>query len=87
MVHLLHHRYEEKWRWFGEIMHLPEAAMDTIQGEIPSDEERLRAVVQYWILRDPHASWRRLITQLYRHGEDDLAGQLLNNAERLLGMH
>ena len=85
MTALLLHKYNEKWRWFGRMIYLPETVLDTIMEEHSSGVDCLREVVQYWLLKDPYASWRRLITQLYQNEEFDLADSLLLNAEKCPG--
>ena len=43
---------------------ISDAKLDAIKSEFSTDKERLRALIQYWLLRDPYASWRRLIIKL-----------------------
>ena len=57
----------QQWRVVCEELYIPRAVLDRIQRECSSDEERLRSGIRYWLLRDPYASWRRLITRLYRY--------------------
>ena len=52
------------WRKVGEILRIPYTKLSEIKGEYHSDEEREGAVIRYWILRDPFASWRRIIGRL-----------------------
>ena len=40
-----------------------------------------------WLLRDPLASWRRLIDQLYWQDEAERADSNLHYAEELTGMY
>ena len=42
---------------------IPDAKLAIIS-ELSTDKERLRTLIQYWLLRDPYASWRRLIFRL-----------------------
>ena len=46
----------------------------------------MRAGVREWLLRDPLASWRRLIDQLYVNSEAERADSILHYAEELTGM-
>ena len=46
------------------MLFIPNTKLAAIKGEFTTEKERLRAVVMYWLLRDPLASWRRLISQL-----------------------
>ena len=40
-----------------------------------------------WLLRDPLASWRRLIDQLYVWGEAERTDSILHYTEELTGMY
>ena len=40
-----------------------------------------------WLLRDPLASWRRLINQIYIYDKVERAGSILHYAEELTGMY
>ena len=67
------------WKRVGDELHVPSSKLDAIASENSTDRQRLAAVVRYWILRDPFASWRRLIHALddkykdglYYDAEDD----------------
>ena len=79
-----------KWRVVGDELSISRAILSFIDGDCVSDEERLRRVVRYWILKDPYASWRQLITSLYGYGHNDadlikVAGDIKSNAEKLTG--
>ena len=43
---------------------IPHSKLSEIEGEYHSDEECEAAVIRYWILRDPFASWRRIVERL-----------------------
>ena len=45
----------------GRMLLIPHSKLNEIEGECYSDEECEVAVIRYWILRDPFASWRRII--------------------------
>ena len=59
-----------------------------------STDEQEAAVVRYWLLRDPLASWRRIIRQLdqwagfpgYGH-YSDIANRIRHYAEELTGIY
>ena len=56
----------------GEVLFIPDTKLAAIKGEFTTEKERLRAVVMYWLLRDPLASWRRLISQLDEYSLSDI---------------
>jgi hypothetical protein len=48
----------------------------------------VRAGVREWLLRDPLASWRRIINQIYwEYYEIERADSILHYAEELTGMY
>ena len=47
----------------------------------------MSAAVREWLLRDPLASWRRIIDQLYNWNKGDQADSILHYAEELTGMY
>ena len=74
------------------MLFIPDTKLAAIKGEFPTEKERLRAVVMYWLLRDPLASWRRLISQLDHYSEiietaaaAATANSIRNYAEKLTG--
>ena len=76
------------WRKVGEMQFIPNFKLSEIEGEYSSDEEREVAVIRYmyWILRDPFASWRRIIERLEVRGRHDHAITLDPYSEELTGM-
>ena len=70
----------------GAMLFLPDSKLSETEGEYRSDEEREVAVIRYWILRDPFASWRRIIQQLQNWGKHDHAITLYHYSEELTGM-
>ena len=74
------------WRQVGEMLFIPDSKLQEIEGEYPSDEECEVAVIRYWILRDPFASWRRIIQQLGNREKHDHAITLYHYSEELTGM-
>lgn len=79
------------WRRIGEyILRLPGSRCDEISSQCLTDEERAEAVVREWLLRDPLASWRRIINELYLCVEatyHTLGDSILDYAEELIGMY
>ena len=75
------------------VLIIPDAKLAAIKSEFSTDKERLRALIQYWLLKDFYASWRRLIFQLdYRcyYSEaattfEVAANSIRNYAEKLTG--
>ena len=65
---------------------IPDSKLSEIEGEYRSDEEREIAVIRYWILRDPFASWRRVIERLEARRRQDHAIILYHYREELTGM-
>ena len=73
------------WKKLAKIFRIPNSECLKIFHEYSTVEEREVAVVRYWLLRDPLASWRRIIDQLYWHGEFIRAESLHYFAEELTG--
>ena len=75
------------------ILGVPSAKLAELQSAHHSTDEQEAAVVRYWLLRDPLASWRRIICQLdvwagypgYGH-YSDIADRIRHYAEELTGM-
>ena len=68
------------------MLFVPHSKLSEIEGEYRSDEEREVAVIRYWVLRDPFASWRRIIQQLENWGKHDDAIRIHHYSEELTGM-
>ena len=49
----------------GDRLRVPATTRRAIGRENSNDEGRLGAILMYWVLRDPVASWRRLIWMLW----------------------
>ena len=76
------------WETIGlNILRLPDSKYYEITEQFSSDDDRTRAAVRKWLLRDPLASWRRVINQLYLFSEAELADSILHYAEELTGMY
>ena len=73
------------WSRVGVILAIPQTKLNTIKDECDTDEERLLATVNYWLLNDPNASWRRLMCQLDWDGNSDIADRIRKYAEKLTG--
>ena len=75
------------------ILDIPAAQLAELQSAHHSTDEQEAAVVQYWLLRDPLASWREIIYQLDDWATDpdyghygDIANRIRHYAEELTGM-
>ena len=75
------------WRKFGRTLYIPDSKLDEISQEYVTDKQRETAVVRYWLLRDPLASWRRIIHELYLDDEEEQADRIHHYAEELTGMY
>ena len=64
-----------------------ESILDEISKEHTTDDQREAAVIHYWTLHDPLASWRRLIDELHWQDEHDCANRIYHYAEELTGMY
>ena len=74
------------WRKIGEaILDLPESKCDEISSQCSTDEERTAALVREWLLRDPLASWRRIIDNLYFWDYGTQGDSIVHYAEELTG--
>ena len=74
------------------ILGIPRAQLAELQSAHHSTNEQEAGVVRYWLLRDPLASWRRIVCQLdywaglgYGH-YSDIADRIRHYAEELTGM-
>ena len=74
------------WKEVCRMLFIPPSKLSEIEGEYHSDEEREVAVIRYWILRDPYASWRRIIERLENTGNHDHAVRIHHYSEELTGM-
>ena len=65
-----------KWQHVGDCLDIPNAVQQHIKSEHFTHVECLRALVRCWLLRDPLASWRRLIHGLERrsYNSSDFVG-------------
>ena len=74
------------WHEVGKVLYIPLSKLREIGGEYRSDEECEVAVIRYWILRDPFASWRGIIQGLEGWRKHDRAITLYHYSEELTGM-
>ena len=72
---------------------IPSAKLGELKAAHHSTDQQETAVVRYWLLRDPLASWRRIIEQLDRRANNtdddqysDIADRIRHYAEELTGM-
>ena len=74
------------------ILGIPLAKLDELRAAHHSTDQQEAALVRHWLLRDPLASWRRIICQLdlWAHfsgsGSSDIADRIRHYAEELTGM-
>ena len=74
------------WKDVGKkYLNVPESKLNAIKDKCDTDEERLVAIVRYWLLNDPYASWRKLIRQLDNWDRSDIADRIRKYAEKLTG--
>ena len=72
------------WDMLCEVLTLPSSQQDK---EYATENQRRNAAVHCWLLNDPYASWRRLITQLdLKEETHEVADQIRPYAEELSGM-
>ena len=77
-----------EWRRLGDnMLSIPDSILDEISKEHRADDQREAAVIHYWLLHDPLASWRRLIDRLHWWSEDGLANRISHYAEELTGTY
>ena len=73
------------------ILGFPDDQLAELQSAHHSTDEQEAAVVRYWLLRDPLASWRRIIYKLDDWANiygrySDIADRIRHYAEELTGM-
>ena len=68
------------------ILYIPSDKLAELQSAHHSTDEQEAAVVRYFLLRDPLASWRRIILQLDQRGYNNIADRIRHYAEELTGM-
>ena len=73
------------WREVGDMLWVYDSKLDPIDADHTTDEEKKGAVIRYWLLRDPYASWRMLILRLDVYEKFDIADRIRNYAEKQTG--
>ena len=73
------------WREVGDCLRVPDSKLDAIDADHTTDEGKKGAVIRYWLLRDPYASWRMLIFRLDVYEKLDIADRMRNYAEKQTG--
>ena len=68
------------------VLRLPNSQRRKIKAEYTTEDQRKNAAVHFWLVSDPHASWRRLTSELDWYEEYDVAKQIHRYAEKLTGM-
>ena len=74
------------WRRLGSWLGVTKPERDLIEQRHNSDDERLQSVIQFWLLRTPRLTWRRLIDVLDWMDESKLADPIRSWAEPVMGM-
>ena len=69
----------------GDCLHIPESKRQEVYGWFSSVAEQRKSLIQYWMERDPEASWRGLIVALDRMREKTVANKLRHLAEPVTG--
>ena len=73
------------WKELGLCLDVPGSELNEIEQRSNSDE-CLRSMLQQWILRNPGASWRKLIWSLDASRHIKVADPIRSWAERVKGM-
>ena len=69
----------------GINLHVPVSKRQEIYGQFSSVAEQRKSLIQYWMERDPEASWRGLIVTLDRMEKKTVADKLRHLAEPVTG--
>ena len=72
--------------WIPGVLSLPKFQQNKIAAEYSTEDQQRNAAVHLWLVSDPYASWRRLITQLDYYEEHAVVKQIDHYAEKLTGM-
>ena len=75
------------WREVGKMLYVPDSKLDTMDADHTTNKGKKEAVIEYWILKDPSASWRRLIYTLDKLDKIDIADQIRKYAEKQTGQY
>ena len=72
------------------ILRIPYSKYQEVKEEFMTEDHCLKALVQFWLLTDPLASWRRIVHGLYWTHDDNfhtIADKIRHYAEELTGTH
>ena len=69
----------------GERLCVPKSKRKEIYAQFSSVPQQRKSLIQYWMERDPEASWRGLILALDRMEEKTFADKLRHLAEPVTG--
>ena len=76
---------ELEWRTLSDILRVPSSKQQEIVNEFSTDKDQKLAVVKWWIMNDPLASWRRLIDRMYYYREDIIGDKIRHYCEDVTG--
>ena len=79
-------RLSSGWYQHLGVLWLPASQRRKIEAEYSIEYQRKNAAIQYWLLSDPYASWKKLITRLDTFEEHTVAKQIHRFAEKPTGM-
>lgn len=78
---------ERSWKYIGGVILLISSyKLDVIERSYFTDKLKLQAAIQYWLLWDPLASWRRLIDRLCRCNASHIMNEIMHYAEKQKGI-
>ena len=71
----------------GECLSVQESYYDKMSKKYPTQDELIQiALVAFWLQKDPLASWRRLIEDLYKYNHLEIADKIRHYAKEPSGM-
>ena len=73
------------WKKVGGYLGVSDSKLNAMDADHTTDEKKKGAVIGYWLLKDPSASWRALIYRLDECDEINIADKIRNYAEKLTG--
>ena len=77
----------ENFMELGKWLSVPDCELHEIKQRHTTEMERKRGVLEYWFKMDPSKSWRRVIWALDIMTEHQIADEIRDNAEPVLGMY
>ena len=72
--------------FINRLLTIPVNKHHEMEQDYPNVEKRIQATVRFWLLTDPLASWRRIISNLDIMHQHDSADRIRHYAEELPGM-